>query len=115
MLRQQGGDDAVSVVLPWASSPLAGACRRSFNQTLVEVCRVSELPICAPGRSVRRAGWYRVGCALAQWDAPVVEYRAWCDGVVAGHGTEGGFVRPWETSPISLYVDAFAVTGCDTC
>ena len=94
---------AVSVVLPWASSPcLGGLTAVLFNQTLVEVCRVGEVTVVRQAERAVRGGTEGglcvspVGCAGGGVSGVA-------DGVVAGHGAEGGFVKDLGDESHILY------------
>ena len=53
---------------------------------------------------------------VSQWDAPVVEYRAWPIAWSPGMELSVASSKTWgDEAHVPVYVDALAVTGCDTC
>ena len=116
MLRQQGGDECgVGGVALGEFAVLGGLAAILSDNSVVEISRVGEVTVVRQAERAVRGGTESrlcvspVGCAGGGVSGVA-------DSVVAGHGTEGGFVKDLgDQSHIFVHVDAFAVTGCDTC
>ena len=116
VLRQQGGDECgVGGVTLSKLTVLGGLAAVLFEDTVVKVSGIGEVTVVRQTERAVRGGTEGglcvspVGCAGGGVSGVA-------DSVVAGHGAEGGFVKDLgDESHIFVHVDAFAVTGCDTC
>ena len=94
---------------------LGGLAAVLFENTVVKVSGIGEVTVMRQAERAVRGGT-EGGLCISPVGCAGGGISGVADSVVAGHGAEGGFIKDLgDQSHIFVHVDAFAVTGCDTC
>ena len=94
---------------------LGGLATVLFENTLVKVSGIGEVTVMRQAERAVRGG-AEGGLCVSPVGCAGGGVSSVADSILGCDGSEGGFVKDLgDQSHIFVHVDAFAVTGCDTC